>query len=304
MTSNKKPLLAIASAVALIGTAILAIPANAATATLTVNNAAPATAGTSVATAIVLPVPSDNSVDAADALKIALTNVATGSNVVVSATNAKVLTSLTNAKAETGTSSVTVSTGTGTTADVFVYTTTTANGSVTVTANNVTTTYFVKGTAGPAYKLSVAAPATINIGGTAPLTATVVDAFGNAVTNATISAVVIRGTVTAFAYDTTDARYEATVTAPATAGNTVIAHSITASAVVGLGSPVTEVISTVVAADLAGQVAALQAELDALKAELAAVKLVADDNKKKYNALAKRWNKKIPGTKWDVKLIN
>lgn len=304
MTSIKKPLIAIASAVALIGSVIIAGPANAATATLTVNNAAPATAGTSVATAIALPVPADNSVDAADALKIALTNVATGSNVVVSATNAKVLTSLTSANAASGTSSVTVSTGTGTTADVFVYTTTTTGGTVTVTANNVTTTYFVKGTAGPAYKLAVSAPSTVNVGGTAALTATVVDAFGNPVTNATISSTVIRGTVTAFAYDATDSRYEATLTAPATAGNTVIAHSITASAVAGLGTPVTEVISTVVAADLAGQVVALQAELDALKAELAAVKLVADDNKKKYNALAVRWNKKLPGTKWDVKLID
>lgn len=303
MTSTKKPLIAIASAVALVGTALFAIPANAATATLTVNNAAPATSGASTATAIVLPVPADNSVDLTDALKIALTNVATASNVVVSATNAKVLTSLTNAKADTGTSSLTISTGTGTTADVFVYTTSTANGSVTVTANNVTTTYFVKGSAGPAYKLSVSAPATVSTSGSAPLTATVVDAFGNAVTNATISATVIRGTVTAFSYDSVDARYEATVTAPATAGNTVISHTITASAVTGLGTPVTEVISTIVVADLAGQVAALQAELTALKAELEATKLLAEDNKKKYNSLAVRWNKKLPGTKWDVALI-
>lgn len=304
MTSIKKPLIAIASAVALIGAVAIAVPANAATATLTVNAAAPATAGTSSATAIALPVPADNSVDAADALKIALTNVATNSNVVVSATNAKVLTSLTNAKADSGSTSLTVSTGTGTTADLFVFTTTTATGSVTVTANNVTTTYFVKGTAGSAYNLAVNAPATVNIGGTADLTASVTDVFGNEVTNATISAVVIRGTVTAFAYDSTDKRYEATVTVPSTAGTTVISHTITASAVTGFAKPVTEVISTITAADLAGQVATLQAELTALKAELAATKALAEENKGKYNALAKRWNKKLPGTKWDVKLID
>lgn len=303
MTSIKKPLIAIASAVALIGSVLIANPANAATATLTVNAAAPATAGTSVATAIALPVPSDNSVDVADALKIALTNVATGSNVVVAATNAKVLTSLTDAKAASGSASLTVSTGTGTTADLFVFTTTTATGSVTVTANNVTTTYFVKGTAGPAYKLSVSAPATVNVGGSAPLTATVTDAFGNAVTTATISATVIRGTTTNFAYDATDARYESTLTVPATAGTTVISHTISASAVVGLGTPVTEVISTIVAADLAGQVAALQAELDALKLELANATALANANKDAYNKLAVRWNRKLPGTKWDVQLI-
>lgn len=303
MTSIKKPLIAIASAVALVGAVFIAVPANAATATLTVNNAAPATAGTSSATAIALPVPADNSVDAADALKIALTNVATNSNVVVTATNAKVLTSLTNAKSDSGSASVTVSTGTGTTADIFVFTTTTSTGSVTVTANNVTTTYFVKGTAGSAYNLSVNAPATVNIGGTGDLTATVTDVFGNEVTNATISAVIIRGTITAFAYDSTDKRYEATVTAPSTTGTTVVSHTITASAVVGLAKPVTEVISTITVADLAGQVAALQAEINALKAELAASKELVASTAKQYNDLAVRWNRKLPGTKWDVALI-
>jgi hypothetical protein len=303
MTSIKKPLIAIASAVALVGSVLIAGPANAATATLTVDGSAPATTGASSATAIALPVPADNIVNAADALKIALTNVATNSNVVVSATNARVVTSLTNAKSDSGSNSLTVSTGTGTTADLFVFTTTTATGSVTVTANNVTTTYFVKGTAGTAYNLSVRAPATVNIGGTAELTATVTDVFGNEVTNATISAVIIRGTVTSFSYDSTDKRYESTLTVPSSAGTTVISHTITASAVTGLAKPVTEVISTIVAADLAGRVTALQAELDAVKAELDATKSLLASTTKQYNDLAVRWNRKLPGTKWDVALI-
>lgn len=314
MTSIKKPLIAIASAVALLGSVILAAPANAATLTLTVNSAAPATAGTSSATAIALQVPSDNSVDVSDALKIALSNVVTGSNVVVTASNAKIVSAVTSGsdvvKADAGSTSSTIATGTGTTAEFFVFTTTTATGTVTVSANNVTTTYFVKGTAGSAYNLSVTAPGTANIGGTADLTATVTDVFGNAVTNATISATVIRGSVTAFAYDATDKRYESTLTAPATAGTTVIAHTISASAVAGLAKPVTEVISTVTVADLAGQVTALNAEVAALKAELAAVKAElatasasATANKNAYNKLALRWNKKLPGTKWDVALI-
>lgn len=307
MTSIKKPFIAIASAVALVGTALLAIPANAATLTLTVSGSAPATAGTSAATAIVLPVPADNSVDAADALKIAVTGAATGSNVVVSATNAKLVTKVTSGsdvvKADAGSTSLTVATGTGTTADVFVYTTTTTGGSITVTADNVTTTYFVKGSAGSAYNLAVSVPATVNIGGTADMTATVTDVFGNEVTNATISATVIRGTVTAFSYDATDKRYESTLTAPATAGTTVIAHTISASAVAGLAKPVTEVISNVSVADLAGQVAALQAELNALKAELEAAKVTIAGTTKQYNDLAVRWNRKLPGTKWDVALI-
>lgn len=308
MTSIKKPFIAIASAVALAATALLAVPANAATLTLTVNAAAPATAGTSSASAIALPVPADNSVDATDALKIAVTGAATGSNVVVTATNAKLVSKLTSGsdvvKADAGATSLTVATGTGTTADVFVYTTTTAGGSVTVTADNVTTTYFVKGTAGSAYNLSVVTPATVNLSGTAELTATVTDVFGNDVINATISATVIRGTVTAFAYDATDKRYESTLTAPATAGNTVIAHTISASAVAGLAKPVTEVISTIAVADLAGQVAALNAKVAELEAKLAeanakvtTAEAKAVDNRKKHNLLAKKWNKKFPGNK-------
>ena len=308
MTSTKKPFIAIASAVALVATALFAVPANAATLTLTVNGSAPATAGTSAATAIVLPVPADNSVDAADALKIAVTGAATGSNVVVTATNAKLVSKLTSGsdvvKADAGSASLTVATGTGTTADVFVYTTTTTGGSVTVTADNVTTTYFVKGSAGAAYNLSVSAPATVNIGGTADLTATVTDVFGNDVTNATISATVIRGTVTAFAYDATDKRYESTLTAPATAGTTVIAHTISASAVAGLAKPVTEVISTIAVADLAGQVAALNAKIAELEAKLAeatakvsAADTKAVENRKKHNLLAKKWNAKFPKNK-------
>lgn len=308
MTSiKKKPGVAIAAAIALVGSALFAIPANAATATLTVNGSAPSTAGTSTATAITLSVPASNSVEATNSLKIALANVATGSNVVVSATNAKVVTTVTSGssvvKADAGVASLTIPTGTGSTADLYVYTTTTATGTVTVTANNVTTTYYVKGVAGPAYNLAVSVPATVNIGGTAQLTATVTDAFGNEVTNATITTIVIRGTVSAFSYDSTDKRYEATLSAPSVAGTTVMSHTITATAVTGFAKPVSEVINEVAVADLAGQVAALQAQITALKAELEATKAVVATTTKQYNDLAVRWNRKLPGTKWDVELI-
>ena len=83
----------------------------------------------------------------------------------------------------------------------------------------------------------------------------------------------------------------------------MISHTITASAVAGLAKPTTEVISTVVAADLAAQVATLQAQLDALKVELDATKAIVASTTKQYNDLAVRWNRKLPGTKWDVALI-
>jgi len=297
MTSLKKPLIAIASAVALVGTMLVAGPANASTATLTVAGSAPATAGTSSATAIALPVPADNDVNSADAVRIALTGVTAGSNVTVTATNAKIVTAVTSGsttvKVDSGVSTATISTGTGTTADVYVFTTTTETGSVAVTANNNTTTYFVKGTAGSAYNLSVVAPTVANLGSAVEVIATVTDVFGNAVTNASISSTVIRGSIGAFSYDSTDKRYEATLTAPATAGSTVLANTITASPVTGLAKPSTEVISNISVADLAGQVVALQAQLAALTAATVA--------KAQYNKLAKRWNKANPNKK--VKLV-
>jgi len=298
MTSLKKPLIAIASAVALVGTMLVAGPANASSATLTVAGSSPATAGTASASAIALPVPSNNDVSSANALRIALSGVTAGSNVVVTATNAKIVTAVTSGsttvKVDSGVSTATIPTGTGTTADVFVYTTTTETGSVSVTANNNTTTYYVKGTAGPAYNLTVVAPAVANLGAAVEITATVTDVFGNAVTNASISSTVIRGSIGAFSYDATDKRYEATLTAPATTGTTVIANTITATAVTGLAKPATEVISNISVADLAGQVAALTAQL------AAATKLAAT-NKVKHNNLVKRFNKITKGKK--AKLI-
>jgi hypothetical protein len=294
MTSLKKPLIAIASAVALVGTMLVAGPANASSATLTVAGASPASAGTSSASAIALPVPSSNDVNSANALRIALSGVTAGSNVTVTATNAKIVTAVssgsTTVKVDSGVSTATIPTGTGTTADVYVYTTTTETGTVVVTANNNTTTYYVKGTAGPAYNLTVVAPTVANLSAAVEITAIVTDVFGNAVTNASISSTVIRGSIGAFSYDSTDKRYEATLTAPATAGTTVIGNTITASAVAGLAKPVTEVVSNISVADLAGQVAVLQAKVDSMV------------TKKKYNKLAKKWNKKFPKNK--VKLVS
>ena len=297
MTSLKKPLIAIASAVALVGTMLVAGPANASSATLTVAGASPASAGTSSASAIALPVPSNNDVSSANALRIALSGVTAGSNVTVTATNAKIVTAVTSGstivKVDSGVSTATISTGTGTTADVYAYTTTTETGTVVVTANNNTTTYYVKGTAGSAYNLTVVAPTVANLGAAVEITALVTDVFGNAVTNASISSTVIRGSIGAFSYDATDKRYEATLTAPATAGTTVIANTITATAVTGLAKPATEVVSNISVADLAGQVAALQAQLAAVTASTV--------TKAKFNKLAKRWNKANPNKK--VKLV-
>jgi hypothetical protein len=292
MTSLKKPLIAIASAVALVGTMLIASPANASSTALTVAGSSPATAGTTAATAIALPVPADNDVSSANVVRIALTGLAVNTTVSATATNAKLVSKVTTGsdvvKADAGTASVSVSTGTGTTADIYVYTTSIETGSVSVTVGGNTNVYFVKGTAGPAYNLFVTAPRVANLGGTVEVTATSTDVFGNAVTDASISNTAIgAGTIGSFSYVSADKVYKATFTAGAVAGTAVVESKISPTAVAGLPKPITAVMSTIIVADLANQAVILSEKLT--KAE------------KKFNKLAKKWNKKFPKKK--VKLI-
>jgi hypothetical protein len=303
MTSIKKPLIAIASAVALVGTMLVASPANAATTTLTLAGDSTATAGTASTTAVVLPVPSDNDVSSADALRIAITGLTAGITVSASATNAKLVTKVTSGsdivKADAGASSVSVSTGTGTTADIYVYTTTTEVGTISVAVGGNTSVYYVKGTAGSAYNLFVKSPATSHLSGTVEVTATATDVFGNTVTDATISNTAIgAGSIGSFgSYNTTDKVYKATFTAGAVSGSSVVESKITATAVVGLPKPITSVVYTIVVADLVDQTALLNAKVAELEAKLKAANKAKVDNRKKYNNLAKQWNKKFPKAK-------
>jgi hypothetical protein len=293
MTSLKKPLIAIASAVALVGTMLVAGPANAATTALTVSGDPAVTAGTTSATAIAIPVPSNNDVTSAHAVRIAITGLSANTSVSATATKAKIVTAVTSGsttvKVDSGVSTATVSTGTGTTADIYVYTTTTETGSVSVAIGGNTNVYYVKGVAGAAYNLSVKAPRVANLSGTVEVTATATDVFGNVVTDASISNTAIgAGTIGVFgSYVTADKVYKATFTAGAVAGTAVVESKITASAIAGLPKPVTSVMSTIAVADLADQVTILSDKLT--------------KTEKRFNKLAKKWNKKFPKSK--VKLI-
>ena len=286
MNSFKNPLIAIASAVALAGAMLVAVPANANTATLTIAGSS-ASGGTTAATAIAVPVPADNDVSSADALRIALTGVANNTVVTASATGLKLVTKVTVGsevvKADAGASSVSVNTGSGTTADIYAYTTSTTAGSVSVTVGGNTTVYYVKGTAGPAYTVSATAPAFAGLSSAVNLTATAKDVFGNAVENAVITATVLRGTVTTqFAWNATDKVYKAVVTAPATAGNDFGVAKISATEVVGLGKPVTEVSFTVSVLNLNDAITAANAKIAELEAKVAKLaKRVAKLKKKK-----------------------
>jgi hypothetical protein len=299
--------------------------ANAGTVTLTVAGSA-ATGGTVVTTPVSLPVPADNSIDAADALKIAVTSVDTGTVVTAVAVNATIVPALATATApvtaSNGTSTLSIATGTGTAADFYVYTKSTAVGSVSITRAGTTTVYYVQGTAGALNSITLTAPATAAAGTSQVLKVAGFDVFGNPKGGATINTLVSSSgaaTTTALTTDTATATLgtkEQTITVPASGSVTVVAYATVATAVTGLAAPVGSVSATVVVRDIAGELAAANSTIATLRAELAAekaaratdsatataaaaaAKAASDktvaDLKAAFNALAKKWNAKFP----------
>jgi mucin-5B len=289
-------------------------------------------------------VPADNSVDAADALKIAVTSVDTGTVVTAVAVNATLVPALSATgaavTASSGTSTLAIATGTGTSADFYVYTKSTAVGSVSITRAGTTTIYYVQGTAGALNSITLTAPASAAAGTSQVLKVSGFDVFGNPKGGATINTLVSSSGValsTALTTDTAVATLgtkEQTVTLPASGSVTVVAYATVATAVTGLAAPVGSVSATIVVRDIAAELAAKNAELAVVnsalaaeKAARAADKIAADkalaDAKAvsdsatvtakasadlakatyvaQYNALAKKWNAKFPKAKVALK---
>ena len=288
MNSFKKVSLAAISAFALVASAIIAGPANASVvAAVTVGSTDVATTSKVSTTPATPTVPSDNKVDLADTVKFVVT-VPTGTTVRATAADAKLVTALDAVGAEVsasaGTASVEINTGSGTTATFYAFTTKTTAGSVVVTAGGSSSTYYLKGLAGPAYNLSVSVPTVAGLGSDVDFTAKATDVFGNTVENASITTTLLRGTVkTALTWNSTDKLYKGVITTPATAGTVAGIANISATDVTGLAKAVKEVSFSVAAADLSAQVAILNAENAQLK--------------KDYNKLAKKYNKLVKKSK-------
>ena len=272
-------------AAALTGAMLVAPGANAAVSTaLTVNGSA-ATGGIVATAPVALPVPADNSVDAADALKIAVSGLDTGTVVSAVATGATIVpalaTSTAPVTASSGSASLTINTGTGTTAEFFVYTKTTAVGSVAVTAAGNTTVYYVQGTAGALNSITLTAPASGAAGTVQTLKVSGYDVFGNLKSGATINTLVSNNGVAIATALTTDSAVATfgtktqDITLPASGAVTVVAYATVAAAVTGLTAPVGSVTATVAVRDLASELAAEKAAHEATKASAAAAAAVA-----------------------------
>jgi hypothetical protein len=235
-------------------------------------------------------------------LKIALTSVAAGTNVTATAVDAVLLTSLTNATSASGTATVNIATGTGTTADIFVFTKTTKTGSVAVTADGVTTTYFVKGTAGALNAIKVDAP-TAALGTTAKVSVTGTDVFGNPVSGSVVALQVVSSTATNTFSITSDATGVATreLTGLAVGKYDLIATATVATAVTGLAAPVGFVRGELKIVDLAALVAEKDAQLAVALGKVTDAEAKYAALVKRFNALATQYNKFVKTKK--VKLI-
>jgi hypothetical protein len=297
MKSFKKIALAVVAAMTL--STMVATPASANTMSVVAStwNAAktggagydtPTTAGTSLTTAIVRPVPADNTVDNTDVVQLVATVVA-GTNVVATATNATIVSALHSSAAPVGASSgsstLTVATGTGTTATFYVYTKTTAIGTVVITNGPVTLTYYVQGTAGLINNLTVSAPSSGAAGTKQDIVVTATDAFGNKVSAKSITATVFASTAVmdtatvttgATLADFGTATFKATL--PTTGTRSLITFAPTtstdavAAAVVGLTAPTLAPFAEITVRDLVSELAAQTAAKDAA----IAAKAVAD----------------------------
>ena len=332
MNSFKK--IAVAVVAAMTMTTLVATSASAATTTLTVGGSSVST-GLAASNPVVLPVPADNKVELADTLKIAITGMDTGTVVSAVATNASIVTALhTDAapvNASAGSASLSINTGTGNTAELYVFTKTTATGSVVVTMGGNTTTYYVKGSAGSAYNLSLVAADTANVSSINKVYVKTTDAFGNPVVTTTPTITVIGATASSVSVsDTATGTFVFDLTAPAAVGNAAFTAAITATDVTGLAAAAKSATKFIAITSVADALALANAQIASLTAQLAAEKaarladaaaakaaadaattasvaakaaadLAAATYKAEYNALAKKWNAKNPKAKVALK---
>lgn len=249
------------------------------------------TAGTAAATPITIPVPTDNSVDSLDVVEFVVT-VDTGTTVSVAATNAAVVpafaTTTAPVTASSGSANWSLNVGTGVTATFYVYTKTTAVSSVAITNQGTTVTYFLQGTSTLIDKIAVTGVDSAPAGTSVTVTATAQDVFGNKISGKTISAIangatLDTATITTGATLTNFGSGDVKFVAPATGPVTIVFYAAAAdmaTAVTGFSAPSASSVKIIAVRDLAGDVAALTAQLAAANTAKAAAEaaLAAEKN--------------------------
>jgi len=243
------------------------------------------------ATPAAVSVPSDNQVQATDALKFSMSGIDAGTTVAVTAQNAFIVSNLssllTPVTSTSGVTSANFNVGTGTTAEFFAYTKSSGLGTITVTNSGSTFTYYIRGTAGPAYNLAFAPIATASTSTIVKYTAKITDVFGNVVAGVTPALSIINLNSTLPTSTNLDGISEFTVTYPSNPGKSALSLSIAALDVPGLPVAVKQISSFIEVVDAnaaliaekagrAADKAAADAALAAEKAGRAADKATAD----------------------------
>ncbi|MFM1995413.1 MAG: hypothetical protein RLZZ610_930 [Actinomycetota bacterium] len=240
-------------------------------------------------------------------LKVTVTTTVGEAVTVTASGAAKIVDTILNADGTTRNSTAGASTynvtATTTSTDFYVFTTSTANQSLTIQKSGNTGVYWFKARHGLAYNITATMPATIPA--TAPSTqnliAKVTDVYGNLVTSAvnlTATASGAQPTITpsadsSVAYNSTLGGHPFTLSAAGTGGMGVEIFITTApTRATGLAAANSRWFGSSNAADLAGQVTTLTAQVAALTAQLAATV-----TKAKYNKLARKWNRANPSNK-------
>jgi hypothetical protein len=317
-----KKLIAVAAAAALAITGLVGVaPASATpTITYTANAAISIADGTTNGTGLgtdakpfLINVPSGNALEypatigsTTTAIKVTAGSLVAGSTVNVTTTGSvRVVDALFSGSSfanvlTTGKTShsYTVPAGGAATYAVYVYTTSTAKGTFTVTVNktdagvtsSASETKVLQGLVGPAYNLALAAPSTLALDAVATLNATVTDVFGNAIESGTPVTVkftpfatMTAATVTP-AWDAPSKSFKETYTSTSS-DPIAFSAAISATAVAGLAAPkntIYAVVNAAGASDLAAKVAELQKIVD------------RKVTKKRFNTLAKKWNAAFP----------
>ena len=307
-----KKLIAVASATALALSALVGIAPAHASAAAAFGTGITGT-GASSATAATVPLPTTNILSSSFSGLIDLT-VATGDTVRIETTGAaRVIETLTglgsaaNASVDVTKLGAATWTKTYTTTDtsesVVVYTTSTAVSDVKVTITRTGLTYtntlYLKGaTADAEYNITAVTgvPATLTKGATANITFKATDVFGNAVEDDTdvkaVTVVKVAGSSIAVAptWDAAAKVYKATITSPSSSAF-IVEVTTGVTDIVGFADSVA---STFVVNNAAANAAAT-AQIAALTAQLADSRPKATSvTKKRYNTLARKWNRAFP----------
>lgn len=287
MTSIKK--LSIAAVIALAATTLSVVPSSANVQSLAVSGVTQTTGNTS-ATAIALPVV-ETDVSTSNVLNIGVSSLSAGATVSAVATNALLVSTTSGATAASGSATLTLNASTSGTVDLYVFTKTSATGTVVVTVGNTVTTYFVKGLAGALTKVTATAPATGLAGSTQSVVVSAFDKYDNAKGSGTVNLVINTNGVITTTTVTTNATGTAShvVTLPSSGSVTVTAFAASSSAVATIAVTQPRNLETELATALAA-VATLTTDLATANTAKADLDKAIRKLKWQYNVLVKKYN--------------